>query len=205
MIQKLNRTTEILLFSILAIFPFAYEEINPKWYFLLVPVLMYFLINTFLISLKKIDKLITEIYLPILFLLFFDYSERVNFSQLLSVPFNIGWHLPLSTIVLSLAMISYLIKILIERKVSIIVPEYVKYFIFSFGFLAILSILFFPFMYHHYQIGTDAFVGLLNKGIKYFFLVFLVSNCTWDDGFMKKINLGFILIISVVLILKIIF
>lgn len=205
MTRKLNKTIEILLFSILAIFPCAFEEINIQWTILLISGASFLLISYFLIKVNRFGRLGISVLFSILFLFIFNFSEKVNFIQLFNIHINTKWHIPLPTLILSISMLIYLIKILIEKKIEFFLNPFTKYFVFACAFLFLIMIFYFPFLSHHYQMKLNSNIQLINKIIKYLVIFLLISQCTKNEIQIKRLNIVFIASISLSLIFNILF
>ncbi len=199
---KLNRIIELLLITLLFIFPFSYENLNTKWAILFAVVLGFLLLWLVFNNRLNTKKQIFLTIQMILFVIIFEFVEKVNISQLFNIQNPLGWRIPFSTILLSIATLTFAIKILMDKKLTLNIPEYFKYFFASMLFLVILMILFYPFMKFHYNISLDSNIELLNKVFKYALLVLLVSTHLSKEGTIKKINIGLASGIGVALVLN---
>lgn len=202
---KLDRTIEFMLFVILIIFPFSFEKIDIKWEIIFCMVISFLVLIIFSKKYRYLEKFSLPTFYSALFLLVFNFSESINFSQLFSLRNIYDWCLPLSTVVLSVAIIVFAIKLLYEKNITIEVPRFIKYLIMSCAFLIVLTILFYPFLYHCYRIGPESNILMLNKLIKYMaFLVLVISYTKNKDHFMR-LNIGFVVSIGLGVLLHIFF
>jgi hypothetical protein len=104
---------------------------------------------------------------------------------------------------LAVGMLTFLTKVIIESKVKIITHPFGRYFFYACAFLFISTALFYPFFFRHYQMNPASDIHLLSNTIKYVILFILVVNCLSDEKKFKMINSGFILALSVTIILSI--
>jgi hypothetical protein len=127
------------------------------------------------------------------FMLIFDRAEKVNIIE----------QIPLSTVLIAIAMLTFMVKILVEGKVKLINHPFMLYFFYACAFLLILTVVSYPFFHYHYQMQPDSNIHLFSKMVKYAILFILVVNCLPDGKKFKKMNRGFILSLSVSVILSI--
>lgn len=204
LITKLNKLIEILLFAILLTFPFSYINLNGNWNILFGLVLMFIIINLFLNKYKNLEKPVLLHSISIIFLLIFDYTEKVNFSEQFNVQNPVGWRMPLTTILLLIGAIFLIIKVLIEKRLIFNSQEYMKNFVFAIMFIIILMILFYPFLKIYYSMSIDSNTQLLNKVLKYFILLVLIFTYSRNESCLKRLSIVLIVNICAGLILNII-
>ena len=191
--QIYAKVIEIALLLILMLLPFSYKMINPQWIVFLSISLCICVLMHLSKKIKPANYRIWGVIYALLFMFIFDMAEKVNIIR----------YIPLSTVLLAIAMLAFMVKILVEGKVRVIRHPFMKYFFYACSFLFILMILFYPFFFHYYQMSLDSNIQLANKIIKYIFLFVLISNYLSDEKKFKKINLGFILSLTVTIILSI--
>ncbi len=201
--SKLDKSLELILFSLLTIFPFSFKEINIKWNIIFLLVISFLVLNVYFKGYIRIGKPGLSTFFSVLFLVLFDFSENVNFGQLFNIQNNLSWRVPLSTIILSIALIIFTIKILYEKRLTIEISGFIKYFMISCTFLIVLTILFYPFLYHHYQMDLDSNLQLLNKIIKYLVLLVLIFSYTTNEKHFLWLNTGFVISIGLGILLHI--
>ena len=200
-----DKIIETLLLSFLFIFPFTYDGMNFKQIILFF-VLMAIIIFLFLTKRRKPTRDNSwKIIFAFLFMLIFDLSEKVNFIQQFSMPIEISWRIPLSTLVLALAMVAYLIQTLVTNKISIPQNPFARYFLFACLLLLILTGLFYPLLNAHYQMKMDFDIQLLNNIFKYSIILILVTKYIKDETIAKRLGIGFIASFCLTMVLVIIF
>ena len=184
------RILEIALLLILMVLPFSCKMLNTQWivfFSILLSICIFWHLS------KKIrwTNRIWKVIFALLFLFIFDVAEKVNIVR----------HIPLSTVLIAIAMLAFIVKILVEGKVKLINHPFAKYFFYACAFLFILMVIFYPFFFYHYQMQPDSNIQLFSKILKYAFLFILVANYLSDEKKFKKMNLGFIFSLSVTIIL----
>ncbi len=199
---KLNKFIGLILFILLLIFPFSFQNLNAKWNILFAVALGFLLISLFLNQHFNFKKPLLLTVLTVLFLVLFDFTEKVNFDQLFNIQNPLGWRIPLSTILLSIATLAFIIKIMMGKKLIINLPEYFKFFFAAIVFLIVLTVLFYPFMRFHYNMALDSNFELLNKVFKYALLFMFVLTYLRNERAEKKANIGLAISISAGLLLN---
>lgn len=203
--QLIKRTSEIILFAFLAIFPFSYGHLTIKWIILFIPLIIFLIILSQLLKKSRLNINNLSIIFVILLMIIFDFTEKVNFIQQLRIHVEISNRIPFTTILLAFAILVFMINVLKDGKVIISNQTFVRYLFYSCVFLVILMILFYPLLWHYYRMAIDLNIQLLNKIIKYLMIFLLASNYLSDEKKMKKMNFGFVLSIGITVILYIIF
>lgn len=204
MIIIFNSLINLLLFLLLLVFPFSYTNLNTKWDILLGAVLGFIVINLVLKKFMDLGKPLLLSAMSIIFLIIYDFSEKVNFSQLFTIQTSFDWRIPLSTVILSFAVLIFILKILMEKRLVFNLPEYFKYFLAAITFILILMVLFYPFMKFHYNMSINSNIQFLNKTLKYTFLLVLILSHSNNESNMKKLNIGLIVSISIGLLFNVI-
>ena len=185
------RISEIALLLVLMILPFSYKTINTQWIVFLSILLGICIFWHLSKKMRQTNYRIWRVIIALLFLFIFDMAEKVNIFR----------HIPLSTILIVIAMLAFMIKILIEGKLEIITHSFTKYFFYACTFLFILMTIFYPFFFYHYQMQLDSNIQLFNKLLKYAILFILVANYLSDEKQFNKMNLGLIFSLSITIIL----
>jgi len=137
------------------------------------------------------------ILLAIAFMFVFDFSEKVNFVHQFNLPFEMSKRIPLSSILLSLAFLAYLVKVLIEGKLIFSDLPFVRYLIYSVSFLCLSLFVFYPIIEVNYQMGFETDLHLLNKLFKYLLILILATNYLNNEKKLKRLSIG--LVSSIVL------
>jgi len=190
---------EISFFLILLIFSFSYLQISLKQHLIFIPLLLFISIKLFSkINLAKIEFWI--IFLAVVMMFVFDFSEKVDFIQKFNISIEENKRVPLSTIVLSFALLSFLIKIQIDGKFMISNHPFAIYFIMSGIFLSLLLSIFFPILMVKYQLGIESYLHLLNKILKYSCILLLTTNYLNNDDKIKRLNIGIIASLGFIII-----
>ena len=189
--------SEITLFGVLLLFPFSYEIISVKWAALLTLIIIWMI----LLQIKKKTPL-NVVAIFVLFLIIFDFEERVNFVTQFNMSVNLSQYIPVSTIVLAAGVFFFLLKILVKSKLTVNNHPFARYFLFSCVFIVFFMILFYPFLSYHYQMNTSSNVQLLNKIFKYLLMFLLVSDCMCDETKQKRVSLGLIVSIGLTVALS---
>ena len=115
---------------------------------------------------------------------------------------NIFKYIPLSTVLLAIAMFAFMIKVLVEGKIKLILHPFMRYFFYACAFLAVLMLLFYPFFFHYYQMQASSNLLLLSNIVKYSMLFILVANYLLDKKKFKNLNIGFIISLSIIILLS---
>lgn len=201
---KPNKLIELFLLVLLVIFPFSFERLTMKWDVLLLLILFFL---TF-IQLKKkyenIGKPTAISVITIVFLFLFDSSEKVNFIQLFNIRNPIGCRIPLSTIVLSIAIFFFMVELFMKKKIVFNIQTGIKYVLISFICVFILVVLFFPFLNFYYRMNIELDAKLINRILKFLAIIVLIQFYVKEEVQVRRYNLGLILSISTALILNII-
>jgi hypothetical protein len=187
------KIAEIALLLILTLLPFSYKTVNTQqivFFSILLVICVFMHISK---KIKPANHKVGRVFFVLLFMLIFDRTEKVNLIE----------QIPLSTLFLVIGMLVLLVKIIVEGKVKVIDYPFTKYFFYACVFLLTLTVLFYPFFFHHYQMQTDSNIHLLSNIVKYAILFILVTNCLPNEKTFKIMNLGFIFNLSVTLILSI--
>jgi len=188
------RVNEIALLLILMLLPFSCPMINTQWIVFLTILLGICVFMYISKKIKPTNNKIWGVIVVVLFMFVFDMAEKVNIVR----------YIPLSTVFIAIAMMAFMIKILVESKLKIINHPFTKYFFCTCAFLFVLTVLFYPFFFYHYQIQPNSNIQLFSKILKYVILFILVINYLSDDETkFKKMNLGFIFSLSATIILSI--
>lgn len=202
--QFLNKTLEIVLFSMYGILPFSYGEITVKWLIIFIPLIA---VMTYLhISQKRNHFNIHNfgIVNAVLLMMIFGFAEKVNFIQQFNIPVEINERIPFSIILLTIGMVVFMIKTLFEGKLYITEHPFARHLMFACVFLMILMILFYPFLYYHYQMKVDSNIQLIDQILKYLMILLLTTSYASDGKKSKRLNLGFIVSLSVTVMLSLI-
>lgn len=203
--QFFNKISKLILFSFLVIFPFSYGDVTNRWIILFIPLIIALIVLHFLLKKSSFKINNFSISFAILLIIIFDFTEKVNFIQQFNIPVEITNRIPLTTILLTIGILLFLIKALIENKVKNTSHSIVQYFLFTCVFLFTLMVVFYPFLWYHYQMILESNIQLLNKIIKYLIVFLLTSNYASDKKDLKQINVGFIISLSTTVILTILF
>jgi hypothetical protein len=188
-----QKCVKIALLLILALLPFSYKTVNTQqivFFSILLGICVFIQISE---KIKPTNYRILRIIFALFFLFIFDSTEKVDI---------IGY-IPLSTVFLAIAMLTFMIRIIVDGKVKIRDHPFMLNFFYACAFLFILTVLFYPFFFHHYQMRMDSNIHLLSNTVKYAMLFILVVNCLPDEKKFKTVNLGFIISLSITLILSI--
>lgn len=205
MIQFFNKISKLILFSFLVIFPFSYGDVTNRWIILFIPLIIALIVLHFLLKKSSFKINNFSLSFAILLIIIFDFTEKVNFIQQFNIPVEITNRIPLTTMLLTIGILLFLIKALIENKVKNTSHSIVQYFLFTCVFLFTLMVVFYPFLWYHYQMILESNIQLLNKIIKYLIVFLLTSNYASDKKNLKQINVGFIISLSTTVILTILF
>ena len=202
--QVCEKITELTLLLILLILPFSYDMVNTKQILFLSGAisLCIFLYISKGTGIK--NQGIGEIFFAILFMFLFNYAEQVNFIRQFNIPVEITWRIPLSTVLLSIGMLAFLIKAWTEKKIKLIGHPFAWYFLAACGFLVLLMILFYPVLYFRYQMQAGPDILLLNKILKYLMISLLITDYLSDAKKMRRMDLAFMAGLSITIILRIV-
>ncbi len=200
--KAISTINELLLFLIVFILPFSYSEISFReiiLFFILGGFLTYFLLT------KKINIISKEawgIFLAALFIVIFNSAEKVNFIRQFNIPIETRWQIPLSTLLLAIALLGYLVKVLIEKNIYLPGHPFAKYFLFACVLLLAIMMFFYPFLKYHYQMKPGDDLQLLSTLIKYLSLIFLVTNYVSGEKRIKRLSLGLVTSLGLVILLS---
>ena len=153
MMLSLNRITEILLISFLVLFPLSYVMLTNRLMIFFI-IMLLLLIVIFVIKKKKpIPFQLTNIIYTFIVLAIFDCIDQVNFFQLYNIHLDLNKWIPISTVILSIVLILYTSKLLIDEKINISYQNFLFHFVITALFLFILIFIFYPFIQYFYHIG----------------------------------------------------
>ena len=203
-IKIIDKSIESLLFLIIFIFPFSYSQLSENQTLILVIAIL--ILSNVLIK-KMTNILETQywvVFLAVIFMFIFDFSEKVNFVQQFSIPIETSIRIPFTTILLSLAVIIYLIKILIEGKFMLPIQPFARYFIFSGVFIFTVLLIFYPIFKVNYQMSFEIGLHLMNIFIKYLFILILFTNYLNNQKKVKRLSIGLVGSIGVSVIISLI-
>jgi hypothetical protein len=171
-----NNLIILILILLLLLFPLAYNEITIRWTILFIPSLFFLILSNSLIAENKDKYNYFKIIVGIIFCVILDFVEKINLIQQFNIPIDLGFRIPLSSIILSVGILLLVIRAIKEKK-SLIPGHYLmKYILFCGLFLCVIMCLFYPFLRAHYNSSIEANVLLINKLIKYCFTIILVWN-----------------------------
>jgi hypothetical protein len=194
MVRQIHaRITEIALLLILALLPFSCKTIDTRQIVFLSILLGICVFIHLSKKIKPVNYRILRVIFALLFLFIFDKVEKVDIIK----------QIPLSTIFLVTGMLAFMIKIIAESKVKMITHPLGRYFFYACTFLFVSTALFYPFFFRHYQMNPASDIHLLSNIVKYALLFILAVNCLPDEKKFKIINSGFILILSITIIISI--
>ena len=203
-VKFIENTYGVLLCASLLIFPFAFSGIPDRWLFFLVCTLgvqFYLMLN---LERKNYDLNKLGIIFSILFIMIFGYAEKVNFSQQFNFSIDSRIRIPLSTIFLALAMLAFLVKVVMEKKVRIKKLPYVYFIFIAFFFLLVLQVAFYPIVKSKYPVTLAPGVHLLNNILKYSMLIFLTTNFLSEKIRLRRFNAVLMSSIAMTIILGLI-
>lgn len=201
----IEKLSEIILFSFFFILPFSYGEVSNKWRILFVVVIVLLMFFLFSRNRNRFNILNNSVIYYFLLMVIFSFIEKVNFIQQFNIPIAISRRIPLSTILLAFGMLIYLTRVLIEGKLQVSVHPFVKYFFGTCIFLFSLMLLFYPFLFFHYQMNLDPDIQLTNRILKYLMILLLVQQYCKNEIQVKRLTYGLITSLSLTLIINIIF
>lgn len=201
--QFLNKISELIIFSILFIFPFSNGDITTKWVILFIPLIISLVILQIFLIKNRFNTNRLSVVFAVMLMIIFDFSEKINFIQQFNLGVEFSYRISLTTILLSIGFLLFLMKVLINKKITNISHPFALYFLFTGAFLLVLMTLFYPYLWYHYQMNLDSNFHLLNRIIKYIIILLLVPNYITDTNKLKQMNLGIIVSISITVILSI--
>jgi len=191
--QIFLRISESVLLLILIILPFSCKNMDNQWIVFLSILLSGCIFLFISKKIMPVNYRILRVIFALLFMFIFDIAENVNIIRTI----------PLSTIFIAVALFTYMIHIIIQRKVKLICHPFMLYFFYACVFLIILTIIFYPFFYYHYQMQMSSNIHLFSKIVKYSILFILITNYLANKEKFKKMNLGFILSLAVTIVLSV--
>jgi len=200
--QILNKISEVILFAILLLLPFSHKEISIRWLIIFIPLIVSF---TYLYLSKKDYFNIHnfEIIYAILLIIIFAFTEKVNFIRQFNIPLEISKQIPFSTILLTIGILLFLLKVSIDKKLEMTEHSFARYFLFACFFLSFLMIMFYPFLFYNYQMKLELDIQFLNKILKYLTVFLLTTNYMSYQKKLNRINFGIIMSLSITVILRI--
>lgn len=191
---------EIILFVFLLLFPFSNDEINVKEIVFLVSATSLVLFNILIFSFFKKENISLISALMIgLFIYIFDKID--NYQSFDGIQITIFESLPLTTVLLSVCIITYLVKSLVTGE--ILVFTYTKYFALTSLLLIISTVLFYLLLNSNYQPNPYSDIQLLNKIVKYVLILLLLNDYLSKGSNIYKLGLGIIASMSTVLMMNI--
>ncbi len=194
----------LLLSAILFVFPFASVEISGRWMIFIFCVLIAQFLFMYFLKRKRIDLSMVGVFYAILFIIVFSFTDKVNFSLQFNLDIGNEMRIPFSTILLALAMVAFIIKVLLERKIELAGHRFTRYVFVAFSFLFVLMVIFYFVLKLFYPITLGGVKMLLNNILKYSMLILLTVNFLSSGERLQKVNLAFISSLSITLILSLI-
>jgi hypothetical protein len=203
-----NASFLIIVIGLSALLPFSFPYIEIKEI-----VILFLLAFSFFLLTKRKEKeyskvsyhVFRKIVFTILILIIFSIVEKLNLIQQFSIPMEIKKRLPFSTILILISIVLIFINAIKSGKNNISVPYLANMFIFVFiGFL-IFNLLLFLIVKQHYNVAFSSGLDLLNKGLKYIFIVIALhlptqsKNIQAYNGIIISISLCIVLILKFVL------
>ncbi len=187
----INRTIEISLLLILLILPFSYSKISVTQSLGFI-ILILFISIVWKFKANILRKEFWGVFLAIGFMYVFGFAEQVNFIQQFNIPIEVNKRIPLSTVLLAVGILLFLLKILIEERMQITTQPFARFFLFACFFLVAIMVLFYPFLFYYYNMKLDLNIQLLNKILKYLIIILLITSYISDESKLKRMNLYFI-------------
>jgi len=198
-IKILDKFIEVSLFLILLILLCSYQQVSIKHSIIFIFVTVFI---SYVILQEKttiINANYWAIFLALLVMFIFDFCEKVDFIEKFGIPIEMSIRIPVSTILLSVAFLAYLIKTQIEGKLVLSNP-FSKYFLISCLFLCLLSCIFYPILKVNYQLGIETTLILSNKILKYLIIMLLTTSYLNSEDKIKRLSIGLVLILSILTI-----
>ena len=201
----LDKTLGLMLFLICGILPFSSGKITNRWLVLFI-FLMAMLFYLLILQRKKYLNIqnLAMVY-GVLLMLIFSFAEKVNFIQQFNLDFELKKRIPLSTILLCIAILLFLIKIITEKEITVSFHPFAKYIFLTSIFILFLSTLFYPFLHHTFGMGFSNDAQLLNYVLKYLFILLFTFYYLSNKVKLRRITLGLIISIGLTVVLNIAF
>ena len=204
---KLDKLLELCLYLFLILLPFSYSVVDVRHGSINIIIALLLCTIFFTKRYNILDLGSWKVFFAIFFLYVFNFSEKVNFIQQFGLPVEITKRIPFSTILLSILFLIFLVKYLINKNINLPNQPFIKYLFCAFIFLFVLALIFYPFLYIHYQMGLRSDLLLLNKLVKYLLILLVVTNYIDSETKVKRlsiplmISLGLSTIISLIMII----
>jgi hypothetical protein len=201
----LNKLTELGLFLFIILFPFSYSTID----FGHASINMFVaLLLCFVFFIKRYNILTFsswKVFLAIMFIYIFDFTEKINFIQQFGLTVEITKMVPLSTILLSILFLVYLINFLVNKNTSLPNQSFAKYFFITCLFLFVLVLMFYPLLYIQYQMGLKSDLQLLNKIAKYLIILLVVTNYIDNETKVRRLSVPLMISLGLTSMISLIF
>ena len=202
--KNLNKLQGILLFLLIMAFPFSYSHLSIKWLVLLTFVVLFLGITLLIQKKGNSEAKGTMVAISLIFLVVFEYAEKLSFIQLFNVPVELRWRLPVSTVLIALSIAVFFLKACLNRNIKFIDNTFTRYFLYSNLFIIGLMALLFPFLWNHYQMKASLDLGFLNTMIKYMMVLIIVGDYLSTGKKTQKLAIGLAISLSLAVVLKLV-
>ncbi|MBB6130920.1 hypothetical protein [Mucilaginibacter lappiensis] len=195
---------ELMIYLSIFFFGLSYKSFNIKELTLLVLLALFLL--SYVIKFgpaKKVDGIFFTGFFTIVFILIFDKIDNTSVAQFVHWPLLERISIP--TVFLSIVIMLYTFSVVLSGSIVIRLGAFAKSFAISCFFIVVVAALFYAVLYLQYRLNSQADLQLLNKIIKYCFIILLFQECVIGSAVIKRLSLGLLISISAVLLLDIVF
>jgi hypothetical protein len=186
--QFLNILSEIGLYSFLIMLPFSCSEMNIRIIILFIILISSYISFSIFYKIDIINIQVWTVIFTIILLIIFNIVENINFIKQFNFTIELSQRISLSTIMLSVAVLSRSLNVLISGKINIRIHPLLKYFIFGSVLLFVFMLILCPVFWIHYNINIHSNIQLANKLLKYLMIIFLVADYVADFKKVKMLN-----------------
>lgn len=201
MTKFVDHITGFLLYLVLLLSVFYFSAFNKREmlsFVCLIAFLCYFMIR----SRGRLDLKMGSLVITVLYIVVFQSMDTANTPAFLDVPAGKGGTIPMATFVLVLAFLSFLVRSLMRGTLRLYTGPFLKSFAISCAFVALLSICFYPLLSTLYPVNFEPVLVLLNRIIKFLMLAVMVTDYVSNEVNFKRMGLGFIGALSLIVLLN---
>jgi hypothetical protein len=199
----LDGIPEILLFLVLLLPIFSFSEFNKKdiiCFLLLIAFLVYFMIR----MKKRPDIKSGYLIITVFFIILFNMTDKAGTPAFLDAHAGRSGTIPLTTFILVLAFLSYLIKSLAEGKLRLYTGSFFRCLAGCCGFIILLSLLFYPLLKSLYPVNIEPDLQLMNSMLKFLMIAILIADYVSNEAKFRRMSWGFLFTMGLIIVLNVV-
>ena len=199
----LSRIPEILLFLVLLLSIFSFSEYSKKeilCFFSLIAFLGYFMIR----MKRRPDIRAGYLIITVFFIILFNITDTAGTSSFHEAQAGRFGTIPLTTLILVLAFLSYLIKSLVQGRFRLYTGSFFRCLAIGCVCIILLTVLFYPLLKSLYPVNIEPDLQLLNSIIKCFMIAILIGDYVSNEVNFRRMSWGFLFTMGLIIILNVV-